>query len=187
MPDMADRGLQDVQGLQPLPPGPLGFVPLEEYLNTSYSPDREYRDGNILERNLGDKDHSRLQARLAHYLGRRRKAWNIEVYTELRVQVRPGWFPIPDVCVYTLPDFEGAYPSRPPELWIEILSPSDTVQDVWQKTRDLLKDGVPRVWVIDPVTLTSELHTSAGVDRVENVLRISDTPIEIKLSDVMTE
>ena len=89
------------------------LLPLEEYLDTSYSPDREYRDGVLVERNLGDKAHARLQALLTIYIGSRRKQWNIEVYTELRVKVREKWYPIPDVCIYLLPDFEGRYPSRP--------------------------------------------------------------------------
>ena len=36
------------------------LVSVEEYLNTSYDgADREYVDGRIVERNLGEKDHSR--------------------------------------------------------------------------------------------------------------------------------
>src|ERR1017187_1279438 len=86
MPDTADYGLPEPEAFPPIPHAPRGTISVAEYLNTSYSPDREYRDGYVLERNLGDKEHSRLQARLAQYLGRRRKQWNIEVYTELRVQ-----------------------------------------------------------------------------------------------------
>ena len=34
------------------------LVSVEEYLNTSYDgPDREYVDGRIVERNLGEKSH----------------------------------------------------------------------------------------------------------------------------------
>src|SRR5579859_4154183 len=33
-------------------------IPLEEYLHTSYSPDREYRDGVLIERNVGENPHS---------------------------------------------------------------------------------------------------------------------------------
>ena len=187
MPDTADYGLPETEAFQPMLHARSGTISVEEYLNTSYSPDREYRDGYVLERNLGDKEHSNLQASLAHYFRRRRKQWNIAVYTELRVQIRPNWYPIPDVCVYMLPDFDGPYPSQPPVLWIEILSPTDTAQGVWQKTQDLLAGGVPRVWIINPRTLTSELHTLDGIHRVGAVLAIPGTPIEITLSDIMTE
>ena len=166
----------------------LTAVSLEEYLRTSYSPDREFRDGMLLERNVGDKYHSRLQARLAQYLGRRRKQWNIEVYTELRVQVGPTWYPLPDVCVYALPDFHERYPSRPPLLWVEILSQDDLMTEVWKKVSDLLENGVPMIWIIDPFTLESELRTPAGIQQVMNkTLVLPHSPIEIPLLDVMEE
>jgi len=37
------------------------LVSVEEYLNTSYSPDCDYVDGEVLERNLGEREHSELQ------------------------------------------------------------------------------------------------------------------------------
>jgi hypothetical protein len=49
------------------------LVPIEEYLDTSYSPDREYRDGVLVERNVGSEPHSWLQAQLARYFNNRRK------------------------------------------------------------------------------------------------------------------
>jgi Uma2 family endonuclease len=181
-------GVHETELFPVLQPAGLVTIAVEDYLRTSYSPDREYRDGVVLERNVGDKEHSRLQARLAHYLGRRRKQWNIEVYTELRVQVDPEWYPLPDVCVYALPDFEERYPSRPPLLWIEILSQDDLMTEVWKKASDLLQGGVPRVWIIDPFTLESELRTPTGIYQVVNkTLQLPDSPIVIPLLDVMEE
>lgn len=69
------------------------LIPLSQYVRTSYSPDCEYRADMLVERNVGGKEHSRLQSRLAQYIGRRRKQWNVEVYTELRVQVLPRLVP----------------------------------------------------------------------------------------------
>jgi Uma2 family endonuclease len=166
----------------------LTSVPIEEYLDTSYSPDREYRDGTLVERNVGDKAHALLHALLTAYLGRRRKHWNIQIYTSLRVKLREKWYSIPDICVYTLPDFEGRYPARPPLLWIEILSPDDRMIDVWAKAAELVENGVPNVWIIDPNTLESELRTAAGTRPVEDkTLRLPDSPIVIPLTDVMEE
>jgi len=164
------------------------LLPLEEYLNTSYSPDREYRDGVLVERNLGDEAHAGLQAALAGYLGRWRKQWNIRIYNSLRVEVRERWFSIPDVCIYSLPDFEGRYPSRPPLLWIEILSHDDRMADVWAKATELVENGVPYVWIIDPNTLESELWTAGGVQQVaDKTLRLPGSPIVIPLLDVMDD
>ena len=164
------------------------LLPLEEYLGTSYSPDREYRDGVLVERNVGSKKHALLQIALGAYVYRRRKQWNIHVYTELRVKVREKWFPIPDVCIYAMPDFEGPYPSEPPLLWIEILSPDDRMMDVWAKAAELIANGVPYVWIIDPATLESELRTAGGIQTVsDKTLRLPDSPIVIPLLDVLSE
>jgi Uma2 family endonuclease len=168
--------------------GAQTLVPLDEYLNTSYSPDREYKDGVLVELNVGSKAHSLFQRKLGQYLGNRSRQWNIQVYTGLRIKVRENWYPIPDVCVYTLPDFEGRYPSIPPLLWIEILSPTDSMVDAWQKANELIRCGVPYVWFIDPETLESELHTASGVTHIQDKqLVIPGTPIVIPLDDVMNE
>jgi len=164
------------------------LISIEEYLKTSYSPDREYRDGVIVERNLGTKAHSLLQAALAGYFGNRRRQWNIQVYTELRIRVRADWYPIPDVCVYTLPDFEDRYPSVPPLLWIEILSPEDRMVKVWEKANELIEFGVPYVWIVNPETLESELRTAAGVTQIKDkTLRIPETPIVVPLIEVLEQ
>jgi hypothetical protein len=36
-------------------------IPVEEYLRTTYHPDMEYVDGQLVERNVGERRHSRLQ------------------------------------------------------------------------------------------------------------------------------
>ncbi len=164
------------------------LIPVEEYLETSYSPDREYRDGALVERNLGDRAHASLQATLAAYFYNRRRQWNIHIYPELRVKVRERWYPIPDVCVYQMPYFKERYPEKPPLLWIEILSHDDRMVDVWAKADELVKNGVPYVWIIDPNTLASELRTRDGIQSVpECTLRIPNTPIVIPLAEVVEE
>jgi hypothetical protein len=45
----------------------LTVVPLAEYLETSYRPDCEYLEGELLERNAGEWDHSRLQMLLSDF------------------------------------------------------------------------------------------------------------------------
>ena len=74
-------------------------VPVSEYLHSSYSPDCDYVDGEVLERNLGERDHGRLQLKLGAYFLARQAQWNTYAIVEQRVQVRQGKFRIPDVCV----------------------------------------------------------------------------------------
>jgi Uma2 family endonuclease len=163
-------------------------VPIEEYLNTSYSPDCEYKDGAVLERNVGTEPHSWLQAQLAAYFNRRRKQWKVRAYTELRIKVRESWYALPDVCVYNEPAPKDRYPSVLPLLWIEILSPSDVMIDVWGKANELISCGVPYVWIIDPETLESELRMASGVTHIsDKTLSLPGTSIVIPLEDVLNE
>jgi Uma2 family endonuclease len=165
------------------------LIPVEEYLRTSYSPDREFIDGVLVERNVGEKAHALLQARLALFFGVRRKQWNVEVLTELRIEARPDWFPIPDVCVYPAPAPEERFPSRPPLLWIEILSADDTMIAVWNKARQAIECGTPYVWIIDPNSLTSGVFTAEGgpLEVPEKTLPIPGTPIVVPLLEVVEE
>ena len=164
------------------------LISVEEYLRTSYSPDREYRDGVLVERNVGTKSHSRLQTRLARYLANRRKEWNVEAFVEMRIRAREGWYPIPDISVYKLPEPEGEVPYEPPFLWIEILSQDDRITEVWDKARNAISCGAPYVWIIDPHTLESELWTSAGKVQIKDgTLRVPDSPIVIPLAAALEE
>lgn len=164
------------------------LLSVEEYLNTSYSPDKEFRDGVLVERNAGEKAHARLQALLARYIGNRERQWGVQVYTELRCKVGDRWYSVPDVCVYSQSGFEGRYPAVPPSLWIEILSPDDRMADVWRKAGELIESGVPYIWIIEPHTLESELRTAQGVQKLaDKTLRLSDSPIVIPLADVMDQ
>ena len=53
----------------------------QEYLTTSYQPDCEFEDGILIERNVGTEAHSWMQAALAAFIFRRRRTWNVNVYT----------------------------------------------------------------------------------------------------------
>ena len=52
-------------------------VSVEEYPETAYRPDCDYVYGEIVERNLGEYDHSRLQTLLSYYLVAREMLWGI--------------------------------------------------------------------------------------------------------------
>jgi Uma2 family endonuclease len=74
-------------------------VTRSEYLATSYRPDCEYLDGELLERNVGEWDHSRLQALVSRYLCNREKQWGILGVLAQRVQVKATRFRVPDISV----------------------------------------------------------------------------------------
>lgn len=154
----------------------------DEYLHTSYEPDCEYLDGELVERNVGNVGHSGLAALLVMYFGKRRKLWNIRVYTDVRACVRAGRYRLPDVAIFSGPKPGGKVLTTPPLIWIEVLSPDDRLIRVNEKVRELLDFGVPYVWLIDPDTLESEVHTQQGSTTLEDgIFRIPGTPIEVPL------
>jgi Uma2 family endonuclease len=154
----------------------------EEYLHTGYDPDCDFEDGVLIERNVGTKDHSKLQGSLLAYFHRRRKAWNIHVYPEVRIKIRARKYMIPDLCVVSGPEPPDQVFQTPPLIVTEILSPEDRMLRVTEKVRQWRAFGVPYVWVIDPTTLESELHDERGSSKLaDGILRIPGTPIEVPL------
>jgi Uma2 family endonuclease len=148
----------------------------------------EYRDGLLVDRNVGEEPHAFLQAALGAYVGSRRRQWSIHPYIALRVRLRKTLYLVSDVCIYHRAEPEGPYPTCPPTLWVEILSSEDRMVDIWRKVQDLVDFRVPYVWIIDPNTLESELRTANGVEKLaDKTLRIPNTPIVIPLADVIAE
>ncbi|HEY3825465.1 MAG TPA: Uma2 family endonuclease [Bryobacteraceae bacterium] len=151
-------------------------VPLSEYLNTSYRPDCDYLEGELLERNVGEWDHARMQMLLSHYLCSREKQLGIMVVPEQRVQVKTRRFRVPDITVLNGPRPAGGIITAPPFLCVEILSPSDRVTEMQVRVDDYLAFGVRYVWVIDPVTGLTFVHTPAGVQEVRNGILATENP-----------
>ena len=79
------------------------LVSAEEYIATAYQPDCEFLEGVLLERNVGEKDHSRVQALVIGELLQQEAQSGTVVFPEQRVQVRPDRFRVPDVCVMVAP------------------------------------------------------------------------------------
>jgi Uma2 family endonuclease len=163
----------------------LTGVSLDEYLNTSYRPDCDYLEGEILERNVGEWDHSRLQMLLSRYLSNREDQWGILVVPEQRVQVKVRRFRVPDITVLKGSRPAGGIVTEPPYLCIEILSPDDRVQETQDKIDDYLSFGVRYVWVINPRTQRAHIHTAEGIREVKDgVLTTKDPDISVSLSEI---
>jgi Uma2 family endonuclease len=137
------------------------IVSVKEYLSTSYRPDCDYVDGTVVERNVGEYDHGRLQAALIIYFGSRRKELGIRVVPEQHVQVSAARFRIPDVCVVLGEPDEQIF-TKPPFICIEILSRDDRLSEMRERVEDYLAFGVPYVWILDPRKRVAYRCTEAG-------------------------
>jgi len=137
-------------------------VPVEEYLRTSYDPDMEFLDGQLVERNVGEYFHSRLQALIVMALGLRERERRFRVFTEQRVRVAERRYRIPDISVKALPHEITRVLSQP-DLAIEVVSPDDEATGMLTKIGDYLAAGIPHVWVVDPYRRTLVVADQSGI------------------------
>jgi Uma2 family endonuclease len=160
-------------------------VSVEEYLHTSYDPDCDYVDGKIVERNLGELDHSDLQGRIyAHFLNRSKQ---LRVYPliEQSVQVARTRFRVPDICVVAGLRPTGQILTVPPLLVIEILSKDDRVEQMQIRINDYLTFGIRYVWVINPRTRIAWAYTKDGAHEAKDgMLRTENPAIELPLPEI---
>ena len=161
------------------------FVPVEEYLSTSYEPDCEYDNGVVVERNLGEIEHSFLQAVLTTLFSVNSEAWGVYCLPEQRVQINPRRFLVPDVCVLPIGGRWEKIVTRPPLIAIEVLSPEDTLRRAEAKAREYLQFGLEHVWVIDPYARVAYRASSKGLELQANgELSVPGTPIKVRVAEL---
>ena len=141
------------------------LVSVHEYLSTSYRPDCDYVDGVVLERNLGEKNHSQLQTAIWLFYHLHRQMWGLWGYVELRVQVTSTRFRIPDVSLFVGEPRDQVI-QTPPFICIEVLSPDDRLSAMRERVEDYIRFGVPYVWILDPATRQAWRCTPDGTQDV---------------------
>jgi Uma2 family endonuclease len=161
---------------------------VREYLRTSWSPDREFVDGRIEERNLGEKEHSIIQRYLTVLFAIKRGEWEVEVFPELRTQTQTRRFRVPDVLVVRSNKKFDRYVTEPPLIAIEILSPEDTLRAMQQKAAEYRDFGIENIWVIDPEPRLAYQYTSTGLEEVrDGELTVAGAAIRVVLSEMFAE
>jgi Uma2 family endonuclease len=126
------------------------FVSVEEYLKSSFDPDAEYVDGQIQKRAVGENDHSAWPAAICAWFQLQAKQGQIRVRPELRVQVAPTSFLVPDVTLLDRNQPIEKIATHPPVAVFEILSPEDTLKRVMSKCALYEHMGIQTILVIDP-------------------------------------
>ncbi len=162
------------------------MVALSEYLRTSYSPDCEWVDGEVKERNMGEGSHSVVQSFFIKYFGRREEEWGIRVLPELRTQVSATHFRVPDVLLMRSSDPFEEIVRTPPLLCIEVLSPEDRMTEMQDKIDDYLQMGVEAIWVVDPVRRKA-FAVERGALTPATELTVPGTPIRVAVQEVFVE
>jgi Uma2 family endonuclease len=121
------------------------LIPVQEYLDTTYRPDCDYIDGELKERNVGEKPHSTIQALFAGIFLANRKAWRLRAFTGQRVQIDPENYRIADVCVLRLGEPPDPIVRSAPLLCVELLSRGDSLGDMQERVDDYVAIGVQNI------------------------------------------
>ena len=144
----------------------------EELQNAREAGGVEFVNGHLVEKPVS-KESSRVAARIAYLLQHhlQQSGGGAEVYgADLGYQCfpdEPTRFRKPDASVIRRerlakldPDL-GLMPI-PPDLAVEVLSPTDFAYDVAAKIDEYLRNGFALVWVVEPNTRTVVIHRADG-------------------------
>ena len=170
------------------PTAPQALVTAAEYLATTYRPDRDFLDGVLQERNMGEQPHARIQGLLSLIFGNHRLDWNVRALPEQRVQIALNRFRIPDLCILRHPAPKDPIVRVAPLLCIEILSKDDSLTELQNRMNDYAALGTEHLWAIDPWGRRAWYASTRGFEQpADATLRIPNTPILISLADLWAE
>ena len=138
--------------------------------------------------------HSCVQGKLYRYLDEWMETFGhgeVGVEVDCLVGEDPDTVRIPDVAVLLQPfDTENAFLGRvrgAPDIVIEVLSPSNSPQEMRDKTSDYFNAGALRVWIVDPEARTIVIHKAdgtttrfSGADRLEDPEVLPDFALEMR-------
>lgn len=167
---------------------PQSATRLDHYLQTDFRPDCDYVDGEILERHVGEREHSFLQLKIAMLISQHEREWSVGVYPKHRVQVARDRFRIPDICVTSAQDPFEKIVTRPPILCIEIMSSEDRWARITERFEDYRRMGVPALWAIEPLESKAWAWSTANPEWNEaTILEVPGTPIRIDVAPIFAE
>ncbi len=162
------------------------LIPISEYLNTTYRPDCDYVDGELLERNMGERPHATIQGLFVASFFNQRKLWRVLALPEQRIQTSATRYRIADVCVVNVSDASDPIVHQPPLLCIEIISRDQKLADMHERVQDYLAMGVENIWIVDPKRREAWVGTRDGFKPpLEALFSIERTPIAI--ADIFAE
>ena len=105
----------------------------------------EYWFGEAIQKAVPTTLHGVLQQILCFLL----RAAGYRTGSEVELRIDPNWQPKPDVLA-SLSRLEHPYPTKPVELVVEILSPTDAMSLVHNKCQNYQRIGFQQIFVLDP-------------------------------------
>lgn len=154
------------------------FVPIEEYLNTSYEPLCEYVDGQLIQKPMPTWQHGILQIWIGSQI--MKLFPRFIAGGDVRAHLRSTEFRLPDILVDLRENVNSSYAEQPGYLCVEILSPDDRLGAMFQKCERYHDWGVPYCWIIDPQKRKVWTYPLGGEPaEVTDVLRAGEIVLSI--------
>lgn len=144
-----------------------------------------------IERNkpMPSRNHSRIQSNLIWLLQSfyRNK---FDIHSELSLDLSE-WPSVPDICIYSKRPLDLRHDViaevEPPITTIEIISPSQSLNELTAKAANYFEHGVQSCWIVLLPVANIYVYSSPDeyeIFRVHDTLRDPATGIEIPLSEV---
>lgn len=139
---------------------------------------------------LPSRNHGFIQAVITGELLRYRDKYTS--FSELTLQL-DDLRVTPDLCVYPKMSMnfqeDEVRMTEPPLLAIEIVSPTQSTQEVVDRINDLLEAGVESCWLVQPATETITIFAGDGNPTTvsSGTLRDPATEIEVDVSEIFRE
>lgn len=123
------------------------YLSLEQFerLYEGEKPHYEYWFGEAIQKSMPTSLHGLVQLVVGMLLLRR--GW--QAGSEVRLKISNVAHPVPDI-VASSTTIGSPYPEQPVDLCVELLSPDDTLRDVFRKAAHYLDWRIGAVWIIDP-------------------------------------
>ena len=161
------------------------LISIEEYLGSSYEPDVEFVDGVLEEKNMGEWDHSFLQAMITAWFVNHRAEWEIEVLTEYRTRTSVSRVRLPDICLVRRGEPVERVRVTAPLLCLEILSPEDRPGRVMRRMDEFVAMGAENLWIVDPGDRSAATYGPEGMKPVRGTrLEIAGTAIYLDVAEM---
>jgi Uma2 family endonuclease len=150
-------------------------ITLEEFLANDYE-SYEYAKGELVPMPPSTMEHGEICSNIVFLLGnhvRQRKLGEIFIAgTTFRIGESGRKPDVAFVSQERIPENRRQASPIPPDLAIEVVSPSDTVYDVLEKVLEYLDAGTQIVWVIEPIFKTVTVYRSQNDIKI---LTLNDT------------
>lgn len=158
----------------------------EELLQMSEGKSFELVDGNLVERNVSVLS-SQAEARISHVIERFLEGHPGAAVFASSLGYRcfpddPGRIRRPDVTVIrierlaALEDLNPGFMPIIPDLAIEVVSTSDTINELDEKLEEYRLAGFPLIWVADPVARLLTIYPNPGKPRILTADDTVDAP-----------